>query len=197
MCDVQVLNKISYVDETSDGWLIVKINGGNYSIPMGLKVKLTEERDGRIHFVIQEGAYKGKNASVRSGPYFTEHRLTLSGAELVFDLITERLTISGLGSFNAITHSSNPIPKGNHNIELPDAPHHLGNLYTSYSQYATTWFRIGNSGDRYLHPGRVSAGCITVTDLDEWTNIYEYLIYRRSNDYDVGRLTVKETKFRV
>jgi hypothetical protein len=197
LSDVQVLNKTAYVGDTSDGWLVVKINGGNYSIPMGLKVKLIEERDERIYFVIQEGSYKGKNASVRSGQFFTEHRLTLSGAELEFDLTTERLTVKGLGSYNAITYSSNPVPKGSHNIELPDAPHQLGSVYTTYSPYATTWFRIGQSGDRYLHPGRISAGCVTVTDLREWTDIYEYLIYRRSSDYCVGTLTVKETKYRV
>jgi hypothetical protein len=42
-----------------------------------------------------------------------------------------------------------------------------------------TWFRIGHSGDRFLHPCRVSAGCVTVKDIGEWTKIYNYLINSR------------------
>ena len=50
------------------------------------------------------------------------------------------------------------------------------------SRYAKTWFRIGHSGDRYLHPGERSAGCITVKDTKRWTEIYRHLIISRKHD---------------
>ena len=53
------------------------------------------------------------------------------------------------------------------------------------------WFRIGHSGDRYLHPGRVSAGCISITETARWMEIYDVLIKARKGDLmSVGILEV-------
>lgn len=64
------------------------------------------------------------------------------------------------------------------------------------SAYAKSWFYLGHGqavrdqGDRYLHPGRGSLGCITV-DPAGWTQLYRYLILCRSGDgKTVGRVVV-------
>ena len=88
---------------------------------------------------------------------------------------------------------SNPVPSGKHNLEIPYEAHSLGAPYQRESRYSTTWFRISHSGDRFLHPGRISAGCITVTNIKAWTRIYEYLIKARKGDNkSVGRIEVVE-----
>jgi hypothetical protein len=78
-------------------------------------------------------------------------------------------------------------------LEIPDEVHNLGNAYISQSRVATTWFRVGHSGDRFLHTGHVSLGCTTVTDVPKWTEIYNYLIRRRKGDLkSVGTIQVVE-----
>ena len=84
----------------------------------------------------------------------------------------------------------NPVPLGSHNIEIPDAPHSLGSGYLGSAKYARTWFRVGNKGDRYLHCGQVSLGCITVKDVGSWDKIYEHLIKSRKNNQSVGVIKV-------
>ena len=80
--------------------------------------------------------------------------------------------------------STNPIHAGSHVLQVPDHPHAAG---ASYSQYGTVWFRIGNSGDRYLHPGSVSLGCATCQG-SYWLQIYETIIKRRDGSGNVGSL---------
>lgn len=87
-------------------------------------------------------------------------------------------------------YTGNPPPAGIYDLEIPDEVHSIASGYYSYSKYATSWFRIGHSGDRYLHPGSVTAGCITVTALEKWTIIYNYLIGRRKDDVSVGTIHI-------
>lgn len=95
-------------------------------------------------------------------------------------------------SVAVVLDSSNPIPAGTWDIEIPDEFHDLGLGYSSASRFATTWFRIGHSGDRFLHPGSVTLGCATVTDVSAWTDIYNYLIFARKGDFrSVGQMEVK------
>ena len=55
----------------------------------------------------------------------------------------------------------------------------------------TVWFRISHSGERYLHPGMVSAGCISVTETKRWMEIYNTLIKARKGDFmSVGTFEV-------
>ena len=56
---------------------------------------------------------------------------------------------------------------------------------------AKTWFRIGHSGDRYLHAGGFSLGCMTITEVVRWGEIYNGLIKARKGDLmSVGVLEV-------
>ena len=118
-----------------------------------------------------------------------------TSASVTFSLSNQLLTYKG-GMMIAITDASNPVPVGSYPIQIPDFPHPLGNNYLHKTDYALTWFYLGygkatsGSKDRYLHPGRVSEGCITV-DPAAWTQLYKYLITSRSGDAtNVGKLTV-------
>jgi hypothetical protein len=104
-----------------------------------------------------------------------------------FDYAAGEFWYGGAGPVAAKTDPTNPVPKGTHDIELPDFQHHLG---SGYGDFATTWFRLGHSGDRYLHPGSESLGCATVTDTTEWPNIWRALITARKDERSVGELEV-------
>ncbi|MBL0700396.1 MAG: hypothetical protein JJV92_05895, partial [Desulfosarcina sp.] len=112
-------------------------------------------------------------------------------ATVKFNITTGKLWYGNLGPINTKTMTENPVPVGKHNLEIPYEVHSLGIGYQALSKYAKTWFRIGHSGDRFLHPGRISAGCVTVTDIAAWTRIYEYLIKSRKGDgKSVGTIEV-------
>jgi hypothetical protein len=89
-----------------------------------------------------------------------------------------------------LTWSANPAPTDWSALEIPDAPHPGGLHYKDQSSFATVWFRIGHDGDRYLHPGRISAGCLTV-DPSGWNRIYKYLVVRRKDVSSVGAVHVR------
>ena len=76
-------------------------------------------------------------------------------------------------------------------LEFPYEPHPHGRRYMTYSKYAKTWFRIGHTGDRFLHTGRFSEGCITVKNHSQWTPIYNRLIRSRKDKKSVGILIVQ------
>lgn len=69
-------------------------------------------------------------------------------------------------------------------------PHQGGNPYMSITRYARTWFRLGREGDRYLHVGDQSAGCITVLHKRKWTRICLFLLRSRKDSRTVGMLKV-------
>ena len=58
-------------------------------------------------------------------------------------------------------------------------------------QYTDT---ITKEQDRYIHPGHVSHGCVTIYDMNKWNALYDYLISHReqsSNYRYVGDIEVK------
>ena len=89
---------------------------------------------------------------------------------------------------------------GNHDLELPDAPHSGGGYYLDKSKYTRTWFLtghklLGKGNGRYLHTGSISAGCITV-DPDKWDELYKHLILsRKKRDHrSIGKIKVIKSK---
>lgn len=92
-----------------------------------------------------------------------------------------------MGPFPTKTHERNPTPLGTHDIEIADYPHLDGQ---QYGDFGTVWFRIGHQGDRYVHPGRYSDGCLTCAPVN-WPRIYPVLNGgRRGDGLSVGRLKV-------
>lgn len=185
-----------YLATGSNGWLNVrKDTGAVIALPQYLAVAITENRQGREYLTVSEGPLRGTACSVVAGNLKFGNPGYRAGARLEFSLSRGTLSFPG-GSVNAITDSSNPVPAGQHPIQLPDFPHELGAGYLSSSRFAKTWFYLGRGhavpgrNDRYLHTGRVSAGCVTV-EPSGWTTLYEYLILCRNNDgATVGSIAV-------
>lgn len=99
------------------------------------------------------------------------------------------------GELSAITDPSNKTPIGSWPLEIPYEVHPGGTYYEADSVFSGTWFRIDSEShdgvaDRFLHPGRGTLGCTTVTDRSGWTSLYNYLIFSRANDEHVGTLQV-------
>lgn len=186
-----------YASGGPDGWLRVRREGSGdiVSLPEYLQVRLVESKDGRDYFTPMEGVYAGRRLSVKSG-HLNKGRPEYRGAaHLRFELSREVLHYPG-GEIRAITYDDGPIPLGTHPIQLPDFPHDKGRHYLGNSAYAMNWFYLGHGeavdgrGDRYLHAGRASAGCVTVDPM-AWTNLYRYLILCRSGDgKTVGTINV-------
>jgi hypothetical protein len=191
---------IRFVNEGTNGWLRIKWEDGkgNYPdvLPFQLKVNVTKVENGREHFTVEEGLLKGRKGSVKlkssdGKSFLSDKGEHAKAAEVEFNLTTNKLKVKGVGEFDAITDPDNPMPEGTHDIELPFEIHHLADKYLTDSPFATTWFRIGHSGDRFLHPGQISAGCTTVTDTKNWTDIYNKLIRARKDDKkSVGTIKV-------
>jgi hypothetical protein len=135
---------------------------------------------------ILEGRYKGKDADV-SNWVLGQDEAAKPAASCKFDITKGQLFYGSNGPVDATTQNTNPTPIGKHDIEIPDFQHSLG---SKYGDYATTWFRLGHGGDRYLHPGRVSLGCTTCKDISKWPDIWAYLIKSRKDDQSVGELEV-------
>jgi glycerol-3-phosphate dehydrogenase len=54
-----------------------------------------------------------------------------------------------------------------------------------------TWFRIWHGGERYLHTGSRSLGCITIVDTERWMEICNTLIKALKGDFmSVGVIEV-------
>lgn len=177
-----------YLVGGGDGWLNIKRepSGAIIAAPEYLQVELTSSSAGRDYFTATEGPERGKQFSVKTGNLKAGSPGYRAAASLQFNVSKQLLTYPG-GQVKAITDPDNPIGGGLHPIQIPDFPHEFGASYMSQSHYAKTWFYLGRGNavpgrnDRYLHTGRVSAGCITV-DPSGWTQLYRYLILCRSGD---------------
>lgn len=197
---------IRYVSNAdNEGWLLVKLSGNSNpeALPQFLRVEYKEADARRDIFNIIEGVHGGKEGSVKQkeggGSYLIEGDPKQTAAKVHFVIDSKKLwyQMDGLwiGPIDTMTEPTNKVPVGIHDIEIPDAPHKVPDEYVNQSIFAKTWFRIGHSGDRYLHPGNVSAGCVTVKDIPKWTEIYNHLINRRKNDSkSVGEIHVFETE---
>lgn len=197
--------EMRYVSTDNTGWLRVKIEpaGTVVPLPQYIKVSFDERRNGRDYFNIEEGVYKGKSASVsqksESSSWLDKPLPTYRGpVDLVFKKGEGKL-VTPIGLLAVTTDSSNPIANGRHPVQLPDFPHDLGRSYTSRASTAMTWFYLGTGNaisgkdDRYLHPGRMSAGCVTVTDISKWDLLYAVLMISRApGGKNIGTITVQE-----
>lgn len=202
---IQLAATNKYIPSTSDGWVLVMKSGSKTSLPSGVAVSITSQSGGREYGQVTEGTYSGSSFDVKSGNLVASFDRTdslqvqfdralspkiIDGAAYDYELVlkfTKGGTDETIGPYPATTDSGNPVPAGNHEIEIADYPHDLG---SSYGAFGTVWPRLGHSGDRYIHPGRVSAGCITCTP-NNWVDIYQALNVARLGDgLSVGRLKV-------
>jgi len=196
--DVEESDAIKYTPDVEEGkgkgWLIVKFAGEpDKSLPAYIKLKMERADAKREYFTILEGAYRGKSASVEIS---SDNSLRLitgikhePPARITYSISKKVLTLKGK-KYKADDDSKNPWKKGLYDIEIPDHPHEGGLKYPEAGR-GTVWFKIGHSGERYLHPGRVSAGCISITETTRWMEIYDSLIKARKGDFmSVGILEI-------
>lgn len=195
-----------FVASTNDGWLVTKIQGARVSLPSALRVDMRSTTSGRDYGKVLEGVLAGADFDVTSGNLSNSYEryknlvaklTTRTGGPVVEGGETYHLSLDlayqvdgenrKAGPFPAKVHPQNPVPHGWHDLEIPDFPHELG---AGYGNYGTTWFRIGHSGDRYLHPGRVSAGCVTCAP--SWWNAIYSIVHRcrHTDTLSVGQLHI-------
>jgi len=178
-----------YLAGDGKGWVKVRYldcEGDYQSLPQYLRVGYHGTADGADVITVLEGKSMGRIALVprrRDGSsYVREGDPWLGGAEILYVRRSRTLWFGFHGYVRAITHVDNPQMYGTFDLEIPDTFHSGGLPYESMSIHAGTWFRIGHEGDRYLHAGYSSGGCVTVTDVAAWTSLYSYLIRRRIGD---------------
>ena len=194
--EVETSEAIRYVPDEGDGWLKVVLEDkySEESLPAYLKVKVDRADAKREYFTILEGPYRGRPASVilqnnGSSQFITGVRHE-SMVRAQYSISQKAFILKGK-KYKTTDYPETPWEKGLYDIEIPDAPHKGGENYLSQSKRAKTWFRIGHDGERYLHAGGFSLGCITVIEANRWTEIYNNLIKARKGDFmSVGVLEV-------
>jgi hypothetical protein len=193
--------KINVPANVKDGEMVITGTGKRIPITKDNRYYRMGDRNGleRDFFTILEGPYRNKKACVTAraaGESWFEDAAPRPPAKLEF-IVTASDAGKYLGElkFNAraivaITDMNNPVPDGRHVLQIPDAPHRGGRSYVSACSRPHTWFRIGSHGDRYLHTGFESIGCIAVDPIG-WDDLYEYLIKARAGDGEnVGTVRV-------
>jgi len=184
--EVLVSENIYYLPLTDDGWFVsyegrTKIKT---SLPVYLKVHFDKVESEKEYFTVTEGQLVGMQFWSTAG---REKSLSLLNKNPQTNPVNLTYSISKktlkLGNKTYLTTDSPSAPwtEGLYDIEIPDYPHG-GGLHYSKSKYATVWFRIGHSGDKYLHTGAHSLGCMTVTEVEKWDEIFEILIKARKGD---------------
>ncbi len=195
--EASILDFVKYIpdDDSGDGWLKARFedNGSVESLPAFLKVK-TERIDNKREYITPlEGPYSGRLASIS---LLNNQSRLISGVTHApmgyakYSISKKTFILNGK-EYQTADYPGSPWKKGLYDIEIPDYPHTGGRYYLKQSKRAMTWFRIGHSGDRYLHTGGRSLGCITIIDIAHWMNIYNELIKARKEDsLSVGVLEV-------
>lgn len=194
-----------YISTDNSGWLRVKLepSGVIISLPLYLKVSFKERKNSRDYFRIEEGVHAGKNASVSqksaSDSWLGSPLPVYKGPVLLVFKKGEGKLQTPIGSLNATTDPSNPIPNGSHPVQIPDYPHAIGSGYVPTASKSLSWFFLGTgnsvagSNERYLHTGMVSAGCVTMTDVAQWDSLYNAIILCRApGGKNVGTITVQD-----
>lgn len=195
--ETQVSENILYVPTTNDGWLTcynvkTKIKTG---LPNYLKIHLDKVESNKEFVTPLEGLLRGvqfwikkdRDASLK----FRKVNNQTNSVELIYSISSKILTI-GNKKYKTTGSLEAPWKRGFYDIEIPDYPH-IGGLNYNESKYGKVWFRVGHSGDRYLHTGRHSLGCMTVIEITKWDEICEKLIKARKGDgISVGILMVVE-----
>ncbi|PJE73782.1 MAG: hypothetical protein COV02_00810 [Candidatus Terrybacteria bacterium CG10_big_fil_rev_8_21_14_0_10_41_10] len=183
-----------YIPDTKDGWFLTLNNkDGNTSLPEYLKLILRYKKGGREYFMLTEGVNMGELWSVTlkndGSSYLISDVQHGPMAQATYSISRKILTLNGI-NYKAADDPKNPWDKGVYDIEIPDYPHG-GGLRYSEAKKGTVWFRIGHDDSRYLHPGLVSAGCISIAETERWMEIYSILIKARKGDNrSVGVLKV-------
>lgn len=195
-----VTDVVRYVpnDDEGKGWLIVRIEKSKSEESLSAYVKVRPEyNDGkREYFTPLERTYRDTLVSAKlqnDGSSNLISGIWHKGIARASYSISKKIFTLNAKTYTTVDYKNAPWKKGFYDIEIPDYPHALGARYEKEAPRAKTWFRIGHSGERYLHAGGRSLGCVTVTAIRRWAEIYEALIRARKGDgMSVGVLEVTD-----
>jgi hypothetical protein len=197
--EAQVLQMTRYIAATGDGWLMVHFENEysniRKSLPEGLKVEIYHIDKKCEYFTVMEGAYQGRKASVKFNKeglsYLSTDNPQTGPVQLVYSISRKILSLNG-SEYLTDDAPDKPWKKGKYDIEIPNFPHSGGLNYPKTTR-ARTWFRVGHDGARYIHTGRISRGCITITENQRWDELCQKLINARKGDgISIGTLLVVE-----
>ncbi|MCX6720806.1 MAG: hypothetical protein NTW11_03300 [Candidatus Staskawiczbacteria bacterium] len=184
------------VPDRGDGWIkvVLEKDKSKINLPAFLRVKIENSDRKREHFMILEGPYRGERASIVLRENGSSQFIFIAeyGSEALAKYsISKKIFILNGKEYKAADYPANPWKKGLYDIEIPDYPHLGGLRYLELAPKAKIWFRIGHTGERYLHTGSRSLGCITIIEKTLWSEIYNTLIKaRKSDSISVGVLEV-------
>jgi len=192
-----VSDAIKYVPDKDEmyGWIEVRLEDDESikSLPAYLKVKIERADSRREYFTILEGPYQGRSASVKlrdnGSSWFIAGIRHESMVRAKYSISRKIFILNGK-KYKTVDYPEAPWRKGVYDIEIPDYPHRGGRNYLDQSKRVMTWFRTDHDGERYLHTGGRSLGCIII-ETKRWMEIYNTLIKVRMGDFmSVGVLEV-------
>lgn len=197
---VVVSDAILYVsyERGKGGWtdVIREIDQTRISLPSYTQVQLEGQNTKRQYFIAREGVLKGTKASIKIAsdgvPYLQPVSYFTDPVYLTYSLSTYEVRL-GSAVYVSKNYPDDPKPwkKGVYDIEIPDAPHLGGLYYLATAKLAKVWFRIGHTGDRYLHIGTHSKGCVTLIEVGRWDELCRILLKARKGDgQSVGVLEI-------
>lgn len=175
-----------YIPETDDGWLMGRIIGHkeNTSMPAYLKVRHDRVELKREYFTVLEGLLQGVQLWIslngQGKSHLPSNNPQTGPASLTYSRTKKTLQM-GNKIYQTTDDPDSPWKVGAYDLEIPDAPHH-GGIYYPNVKYAKVWFRIGHSGERYLHTGTHSLGCITMIEQEKWDELCKDLMKARKGD---------------
>ncbi len=192
MFEAVMSDAIMYVkfQNGGDGWLeiIPEKRGDNFSIPYHTKVRLEKEEGGRQYFTILEGGDRGTRASVTldadGSSFLQAENPHTAPVHFVYSLSTRILKLK-TKRYKTIDYKSDKDPweRRLYDIAIPDAPHKGGRAYLDRAALALVWFKVSHRDDkRYLHPGKYTAGCITLTEIERWDELCGTILKARRGD---------------
>lgn len=177
---------IRYASITKDGWLKGKrdSDGEVINLPSHLKVSYKHTKLKREYITILEGVLQDTYVSITLDPhgksYLSEKNPHTNSVSLTYSISKKTLTFLNK-TYTTIDYQESRWEKGRYDIEIPDYSHAGGHNYPD-AKLATVWFRVGHTGERYIHTGKYTLGCITLTEQKKWDALCAILMKARKGD---------------
>jgi len=194
--EAKVFDALMCVPMTDDGWfqVVLEKNNKTVSLPSFLQIKPEGIVRGRERLVVLEGAYRGEKATAKLLPNDSSYFIPIIKYEPV--AIAKYSISQKIFTFNGKEHKATDHPntlwkKGIYDIEIPSSPHQVSPNYLHKAKLAKVWFLVGHAGERFLHTGTRSLGCMTIIELEIWDKLCETLLKSRRGDFiSVGIIEV-------
>lgn len=193
--EITISENIRFIPLTDDGWIVCIKEGTKerVSLPAYLRVHFDKIESKKEYFTPLEGFYQGIQMHITANRSEELNLLQVNpqteSVVMIYSISKKTIKL-GSSIYKTTDYADSLWSNGSYDIEIPDMPHRGGLNYAT-AKYPTIWFRIGHGGDRYIHTGRHSLGCITLTEQEKWGEICEMLLKARKGDgQSVGILNI-------